>query len=108
MQNVIIKLTKYAPPPFTGIKGITRICDKYISNGAFYTKSETTYTEVTSFNINFTEKDIYVDVVDVSNMVANIFTVSNYTPLARQLGVKVDGVTHLFDRVSEEKVYLIG
>ena len=83
--------------------------DKYISNGAFYTKSETTYTEVTSFNINFTEKDIYVDVVDVSNMVANIFTVSNYasSPWSRNLGVKFDGVTYLFERATEEKVYTI-
>ena len=83
--------------------------DKYISNGAFYTKSETTYTEVTSFNINFTEKDIYVDVVDVSNMVANIFTVSNYarSSWSRNLGVKVDGVTYLFEQTSDEKVYKI-
>ena len=83
--------------------------DKYISNGAFYTKSETTYTEVTSFNINFTEKDIYVDVVDVSNMVANIFTVSNYasSPWSRNLGVKLDGVTYLFENTTEEKVYTI-
>lgn len=83
--------------------------DKYISNGAFYTKSETTYTEVTSFNVNFSEKDIYVDVVDVSNMVANIFTVSNYARnnWKRNLGVKIDGVTYLFEHTSEEKVYKI-
>ncbi len=81
--------------------------NEYISNDRFYIKSGTDYTEVTSFNVDFTEKHVYVDVIDVTNMVANIFTVSNYTPLARQLGVKVDGVTHLFDQVSEEKVYTI-
>ena len=79
----------------------------YISNDRFYIKSGTDYTEVTSFNVNFTEKHVYVDVIDVSNMVANIFTVSNYTKIVRPLGVKVDGVTYLFDSAAEEKAYTI-
>jgi hypothetical protein len=42
-------------------------------------------------------------------MVANIFTVSNYksSSWSRNLGVKLDGVTYLFERATEEKVYKI-
>jgi hypothetical protein len=83
--------------------------DKYISGEGFYIKEESNYTLINSLVADFTQIHVYVDLIDVSNMVHNIFTVSNYktTVNGLQLGVKVDGVTHLFDTSTVEKTYTI-
>ena len=83
--------------------------DNYISGEGFYIKEESNYTLINSLVADFTEIHVYVELIDVSNMVHNIFTVSNYekTGYGVQLGVKVDGVTHLFDTSAVEKTYTI-
>ena len=81
----------------------------YVSGGNFYTKSGTTYTEVTSLTADFSKINVYVDVYEASNVIENIFTVSNYNYAAstKQLGVEIDGAKYLFDEVSGERVYRI-
>ena len=81
----------------------------YVSGGNFYTTSGTTYTEVTSLTADFSKKNVYVDVYEASNVIENIFTVSNYNYAAstKRLGVEIDGIKYLFDEVSDERVYRI-
>ena len=81
----------------------------YISDGAFYILDNSSYTAVSTLTVDFSKKHVYVDVIDVSNMVANIFTVNHtYTwSSSPKLGVELDGSTYEFEPVKEERVYTI-
>ena len=83
--------------------------DEYISEGSFYTLEDSSYVKVSTLTVDFSKKHVYVDVVDASNLVANIFTV-NYSKVVNgnpAFGVELDGRTYEFEPVNEERVYTI-